>query len=484
MTKIYQRSLSNLINGSRQSHILKQASESDNKNIAVKTQEILEQIKDLSSKPLLRNFKDDAMELSADKQVLAQLSEDIKPVFTYMDLLVRNLGEYLKPAQTSRKRSPLSEDLLKGVVEVERFLKARLTQAAELMDNPLAEGLLRLTAHDVLISPHFQRISTALNNPQTKNKFLAVKSIWNSIKEPLNRQKELLESFFQRIDNVVNGEIKSTQRLSYKEFLVNLGRTVDLIAVQHGSALDQRLTINNASIIPPLGETHNPFDYTFSKNSFPVTLDAETLKVLLRNIVVNALENSSEQSKLNLEMKVITADGRKKNPIKPHLLIKLSNPIRDYQEFQNKDILENIIQGSQISTKQNPSSTNGTFLKTAKEILTANGGDLSVSVLEKDNLSAALSQNVSVPITEAFNLKKHFSAFGLDLELNSGQRDVDNLRNRIYDISGLLSAMSERRKDFKARIAAEEFLNRCGFSNKSAEFQVTIKFPLEKSSEI
>ena len=105
-------------------------------------------------------------------------------------------------------------------------------------------------------------------------------------------------------------------------------------------------------------------------------------------------------------MKVITADGRKENPIKPHLLIKLSNPIRDYQEFQNKDILENIIQGSQISTKQNPSSTNGTFLKTAKEILTANGGDLSVSVLEKDN------------------------------------------------------------------------------SNKSAEFQVTIKFPLEKSSEI
>ena len=486
MSTIAKNPLSNLIDNSRQFSTLDRTLQLHTQlDIKQKTGEILEQIRNLSQKPIQTDFKNaDVMETSTDKQVLVRLAEDIKPVFTYMDLLVKNLGEHLKPGQKPAKRSLLSEDLLKGVVEVERFLKDRLTKAAELMENPIAEGLLRLTAHDVNIAPYFQCIRTVLQNEKVANKFSAVKEIWSKAKEPLHKQKELLESFFQRIENAVNGEIKSTQRLGYKEFLANLGRAVDLISVHHGAALDKRLTINNASIIPPLGETHNPFDYTFSRSSFPIGLDAETLKVLLRNIVINALENSPKDTKLNLEMEIISTDRRRKDLIKPHLLIKLNNPIADYQRFQEKDILENINQGVQISTKKNQSITNGTFLKTVRELLIANGGDLSISVLEKGSLPAALSQTVSIPITEAFNLKKHFSAFGLELEPNSGQRDPDNVRNRIYDIAGLVSAMSERRKDFKARIAAEEFLNRYGFSSKSAEFQLTIKFPLEKSPEI
>jgi hypothetical protein len=120
----------------------------------------------------------------------------------------------------------------------------------------------------------------------------------------------------------------------------------------------------------------------FAQKDFPIKLDQVLLNSILRNIINNAIENSPSDSPLNLEINIVntTDEGKKK----PYLHIKLNNLLADPIGFTEKNILEALQASKQVTTKQDPTETNGTFLKTLNSLMQENDGFLKISTTTKD----------------------------------------------------------------------------------------------------
>jgi signal transduction histidine kinase len=334
------------------------------------------------------NPQESTTQQKTDIEILNKLAKQLEPTFEYLDLLVQNINHYINQKKAQKK--PV-EELLQGAVKIEKFFKKKLLDASKEITNPLITNLLQLTAHDVNLFANFGIISTIFNNPKTTKKRQVCQSTWNGtsksqgIQANLREQKKLISSFFERIEKISEGKIGLYQAVSHKDFLKNLGKLFDQVQRDNSrlskTLLANRLTLNNQAITPAEGNTKNPFDKTFTAEDFPIKFDPLLFNTILRNIINNALANSPPDSKLNLEINII--QETKKNS-KPYLHIKLSNPLVDPRSFAEKNILENLKSGNQISTKKDPTETNGTFLKTLKSLMEQNGGVLKISTSTKD----------------------------------------------------------------------------------------------------
>jgi hypothetical protein len=358
----------------------------------------------------LPNLEEPTNPNATDIQILDRLTEQLKPTFEYLDLLVQNINHYIN---TKKARKNPVEELLKGTVQLERFFKKKLLDASKEITNPLITNLLQLTAHDVNLFANFGRISTIFKNDKIADKRQACENTWKgtstsqSIQTNLIEQKKLISSFFQRIEKISKGKIGLYQAVSHKDFRENLGKLFDQVQRDNSrlseTLLTNRLTLNDQAITPAEGKTKNPFDITFTKKDFPIKVDPLLLNTILRNIINNAIENSPPDSKLNLEINIVKEETGTE---KPYLHIKLSNPLADPRGFTEKRILENLNTGKQTSTKQNPTETNGTFLKTLRSLMQQNDGLLQISTTTKDQTNLSLREKSSQTLkTLEFNLE-------------------------------------------------------------------------------
>jgi K+-sensing histidine kinase KdpD len=103
-----------------------------------------------------------------------------------------------------------------------------------------------------------------------------------------------------------------------------------------------------------------------AETDFPIKLDPNLLKAILQNLVNNASENSPEDSTVNFSIGK-TGD---------FLNIEVKNPIQDVKQFIQGNIGAKLEQGEQVTSKIDPSQTNGTFLKTVKALLQDYGGNI------------------------------------------------------------------------------------------------------------
>ena len=326
------------------------------KNSATKGAEILEQIKALSSPNNLRTIQEPASHRKTNTEILDKLADQLKPTFDYLDLLAQNISHYINEKKVKKVKSESIQELLKGVVPLEIFFKRKLIETSEDINHPLIAGLLRLTAHDLNLFGNFGRISTIFLNPKIKNKRKVCEDAWNNnqtgVQKSLLAQKRLLASCFQRVNNLSEGKIGLHEKISRENFLKNLGKLFDQIQIdrwQLAPSITTRLTLNNQAITRSTDETRNPFDQTFAEEVFPIKFDPILLNSILRNIIINAIDNSPTDSQLNLEINIVKKTDRDKK--KPYLHIKLSNPLGDPAGFTKKNILENLKTGKKTSTK-------------------------------------------------------------------------------------------------------------------------------------
>ena len=378
------------------------------KNSATKGAEILKQITELSSPNNLTTIQEPANHRKTNTEILDKLADQLKPTFDYLDLLAQNISHYINEKKV---KSESIQELLKGVVPLEIFFKRKLIETSEEINHPLIAGLLRLTAHDLNLFGNFGRISTIFLNPKIKNKRKVCEEAWNNnqtgVQKSLLAQKRLLASCFQRVNNLSEGKIGLHEKISRENFLKNLGKLFDQIQIdrwQLAPSITTRLTLNNQAIVPTENNKQNPFDKSFSTEDFPIILDQELLNTILRNIIINAIDNSPTDSQLNLEINIVKKTDKDKK--KPYLHIKLSNPLADPTGFTKKNILKDLKADKKTSTKKDPTETNGTFLKTLGNLMHQNGGLLKISTTTKDQNLENSDFKIRIPLTAVPELKE------------------------------------------------------------------------------
>jgi hypothetical protein len=466
------------------------------KNSATKGAEILKQIKALSSPNNLRTIQEPASHRKTNTEILDKLADQLKPTFDYLDLLAQNISHYINEKKV---KSESIQELLKGVVPLERFFKRRLIKTSEEINHPLIAGLLRLTAHDLNLFGNFGRISTIFLNPKIKNKRQACESIWKGTSElkgiqaSLLEQKKLISSVFQRVKNLNEGKIGLHEKISRENFLKNLDKLFDQIQRdrwQLTPSITTRLTLNNQAIVPTENNKQNPFDKSFSTEDFPIILDQELLNTILRNIIINAIDNSPTDSQLNLEINIVKKTDTNKK--KPYLHIKLSNPLADPTGFTKKNILKDLKTGKKTSTKKDPTETNGTFLQTLNSLMQENGGLLKISTIKKDRNLENSDFKIKIPPTAVPELKDLYKSFLLDENTIHLEKIEKDYSHRLVNIKDLIIKANQSRSRIKKNLM-NQFLSK--YSNvslekessqtlKTLEFNLELKYPLEKSSGI
>ena len=237
-------------------------------------------------------------------------------------------------------------------------------------------------------------------------------------------------------------------------------------------------------------ETRNPFDQTFTEEVFPIKFDPILLNSILRNIIINAIDNSPTDSKLNLEINIVKKTDTDKK--KPYLHIKLSNPIADPTGFTKKNILKDLKTGKKTSTKKDPTETNGTFLKTLRNLMQENGGLLKISTIKKDRNLENSDFKIKIPLTAVPELKDLYKSFKLGentIQLESITKDYSH---KLVNIKDLIIKANQSTSTIKKNLM-NQFLSK--YSNvslgkkssqtlKTLEFNLELKYPLEKSSGI
>lgn len=463
-------------------------------NNVTKGAKILQQITELSSPNNLTTIQEPANHRKTNTEILDKLADQLKPTFDYLDLLAQNISHYINEKKV---KSESIQELLKGVVPLEIFFKRKLTETSEEINHPLIAGLLRLTAHDLNLFGNFGRISTIFLDPKTKNKRKACKEAWNNnqtgVQKSLLAQKRLLASCFQRVNNLSEGKIGLHEKISRENFLKNLGKLFDQIQIdrwQLTPSITTRLTLNNQAITRSTDETRNPCDQTFAEEVFPIKFDPILLNSILRNIIINAIDNSPTDSQLNLEINIVKktdADNKK-----PYLHIKLSNPLADPAGFTEKNILKDLKTGKQTSTKKDPTETNGTFLQTLNNLMQKNGGLLKISTTTKDQNLENSDFKIKIPLTAVPELKDLYKSFMLDENTIHLEKIEKDYSHRLVNIKDLIIKANQSRSRIKKNLM-NEFLNK--HSNvslgkkssqtlKTLEFNLELKYPLEKSSGI
>ena len=466
------------------------------KNSATKGAEILKQIKALSSPNNLTTIQEPANHRKTNTEILDKLADQLKPTFDYLDLLAQNISHYINEKKV---KSESIQELLKGVVPLEIFFKRKLTETSEEINHPLIAGLLRLTAHDLNLFGNFGRISTIFLNPKIKNKRQACESIWKGTSElkgiqaSLLEQKKLISSVFERVEKISKNNIGIGQEISRKDFLKNLGKLFDQVQIdnwQLAPSITTRLTLNNQAITRSTNETRNPFDQTFTEEVFPIKFDPILLNTILRNIINNALKNSPSNSQLNLEINIVKKTDTDKK--KPYLHIKLSNPLADPAGFIKKNILENLKTGKKTSTKKDPTETNGTFLQTLNNLMQKNGGLLKISTTTKDQNLENSDFKIKIPLTAVPELKDLYKSFMLDENTIQLEGITKDYSHKLVNIKDLIIKANQSTSTIKKNLM-NQFLNK--HSNvslgkkssqtlKTLEFNLELKYPLEKTSGI
>jgi hypothetical protein len=124
-----------------------------------------------------------------------------------------------------------------------------------------------------------------------------------------------------------------------------------------------------------------------------------------------------------------------------------------------KNILGNLNTGQQITSKENPSETNGTFLRTLRSLMTENGGLLKISTTEKTKNLQRITGDYS---NKAINIE--------DL-INKVKEPIHS--EKIGSIHNFLQKYSNLSLEKKSPETVQ-----------TLEFNLDLKYPLEKTSEI
>lgn len=439
---------------------------------------IIKQIQALSSPSSSTTISEPDLEKKTDIEILNKLATQLKPTFDYLDLLVQNFNHYIDEPRVNPQ--PMKE-LLTGATPIDQFIKEKLLEASEEINHPFIANLLKLTALDLNLFANFGKISTIFSNTGIRNKKQACQNAWKEnqtspgIQKSLLEQKRLLSSLFQRIENLNEDKIGFCETISRKDFLKNLGKLFDQIHRDNWQLpilVAERLTLNNQAIIPAENNRQNSFDKSFLAKDFPIKLDSKLLNTILRNIINNAIENSPPDSKLNLEINIIKET--KENNSKPYLHIKLNNPLVNPKEFTEKNILD------------------GTFLKTLRNLMAENGGLLKISTTKKTKSLESSDSVINIPLTAVPDLQELYKACELKFDPKNLKRITGDHSNRAINIEDLINKVKEPISSDKIESISnflQKYINlslekKSSPTINSLDFNLDLKYPLEKSSEI
>jgi hypothetical protein len=240
---------------------------------------------------------------------------------------------------------PTSFDKSKIIVSA---LTKKISSLTYHKDNPVIENLQNLLKHDC--GNHLTTIQLGLEMyTKYDQRFFGSLRFLDIVKKALQDFKET----FNNYDNSINSIMQP------REFNKTLGATQEIISLEQLEKYFPRGG-KGASL-----ESKNNLE----KADFPIKLDPNLLKAILQNLVDNASENSPKDSMVNFSIGK-TGD---------FLNIEIENPIKDVNQFIKGNIGAKLEQGEQVTSKINPSQTNGTFLKTVKALLDGYGGNIKLA---------------------------------------------------------------------------------------------------------
>jgi K+-sensing histidine kinase KdpD len=241
--------------------------------------------------------------------------------------------------------APLDETLLYKSEKITSALTEKISSLTYHKDNPVIENLQKLLKHDCGNSLTGIMLALPMYTKYDVGNFRHL----NTAKEALKNLKETFKNYEKSIMFIMQPQ----------ELNQTLGATQEITSLEQLKEYFPRSGIGAS-----LKSQNNLAD-----TDLPIKLDPNLLKAILQNLVDNASENSPKDSTVNFSI------GKTGDFLK----IEVKNPIKDVTQFIKDNIGAKLEQGEQVTSKINPSQTNGTFLKTVKALLHDSGGNMKLT---------------------------------------------------------------------------------------------------------
>lgn len=224
--------------------------------------------------------------------------------------------------------------------------KIILTQKNKLNElNATKDQLFSIVSHDLRSSVNALKTSNAklTTSLETKN--------YNELDQLLHQNSAIANGAYSLLDNLLHWALLQTKQLYFHKDSVHLHSIVQQIEYNYKSLLlDKSITFENA----------------VSKNSF-IFVDLDSLKIVLRNLLDNAIKFSPENSKISFYTVETNTDF-------------CELVIQDSGLGMNENTINELLQDNDLLAKKSNSEIIGTGLgmQLCKQMIKKNGGMLAI----------------------------------------------------------------------------------------------------------
>jgi signal transduction histidine kinase len=242
--------------------------------------------------------------------------------------------------------------------------KIILTQKEKLDElNATKDQLFSIVSHDLRSSVNALKTSNTklTNSLETKN--------YSELDQLLHQNSAIANGAYSLLDNLLHWALLQTKQLYFSKDSVHLYSIVQQIEYNYK---------------PLLLDKSIAFENTVSKNSF-IFVDLDSLKIVLRNLLDNAIKFSPENSKISF----YTVDT---NTNFCQLVI------QDYGLGMNQNTIKELLEDNELLAKKSNSEIIGTGLgmQLCKQMIKKNGGTLAI----ESELNKGTKMILSFPKTE------------------------------------------------------------------------------------
>ena len=229
--------------------------------------------------------------------------------------------------------------------------------------NATKDQLFSIVSHDLRSSVNALKTSNSklTTSLETKN--------YDQLDQLLHQNSTIANGAYNLLDNLLHWALLQTKQLYFHKDSVHLFSIVQQIEYNYKPLLlDKTIT----------------FDNTVSKNSF-IFVDLDSLKIVLRNLLDNAIKFSPENSKINFYTAETNTDF-------------CQLVIQDSGLGMTQNTIDELLQDSELLAKKKNSEIIGTGLgmQLCKQMIKKNGGTLAI----ESELNKGTKMILSFPKTE------------------------------------------------------------------------------------
>ena len=278
-------------------------------------------------------------------------SSDIDVLLNFMDDLVSymsNLDSYrnelkLEDGKFSLKADnnfPSPMEVTKNQKDLDSLIKTFRGN----LSNEVAESITGAFDHDFKIQGMAQLSLKNMAKKMGKDAGPEYRVEAKNVQKP----KEMMVRFLKSIENVITLGSNDANREDL---------TPSELSHSFGSARRDALNNSGKDSLDKHIESHYNFGSNQENPFETVSIDKFFIQDATRNLLENALRGKAEDSKAQLNVEF------KEESHSKFLEITVSNQLADPDKFRELKILEKLNNAEQVTTKANPTATNGTFSK-------------------------------------------------------------------------------------------------------------------------